>query len=118
MDRLTEAYMGIFDLDELGTRDRDIPYEYIGFRALDTDGEPLKGRTIKSCTRVMIPHPYLCDRLMTMVVRRRSKDGVAAAHGYALVALLAHDDENGWRVTGLVDESRYEETMEALEMLP
>lgn len=105
--------MGIFDLDDVGAPVSSIPYVGIGAAVLDAEGDEINERTLKQSTRVLIPHPHMHDRLMPMVLRKRSADGNAVAYGYGLAAMLMHDDEQGWTVAGLLDEREYEEVTRA-----
>jgi len=113
-ETLTPEEMDIFDLDKLGSVDSlGNAYPHIGCEVLDAEGNSIPERTLLLSKHVLIPHPFMPDQLMSVVVHKRSQDGSAVAYGYGMAALLSHDDASGWCVTGLLDERTHRDLMEA-----
>ena len=79
------------------------------------DGEPIEERMLPRGKKILLPHPFIRGSMMTMVVRKRSKDGEAYAYGYDYVAVLAHDDERGWYCVSLINEKAFGQVAEVVD---
>ncbi len=98
----------IVDVDAV---DLDVPdvtsRGVMGCEVYAGDGESIKERTLLSGKKILLPHPFMPDAMMSLTIQSRSRDGEAYAHGYGHVAILAHDDERGWYCVSLINKKAF-----------
>ena len=116
-DSFTPEELAIFDPDNLGCDTSDVVSRGVmGCEVFAADGESIQERTLPRGKWIMIPHPFMTDRLINMVVQKRSKDGESYAQGYGYTAVLVHDDEQGWHCTGMLSNEAFEEVREVVNV--
>ena len=105
----------IIDVDAVDDDTADVTSRGVmGCEIYAADGELIEERTLLAGKKILLPHPFIRGSLMTMAVRKRSKDGEAYAYGHDHVAALAHDDERGWYCTCLLNQKTFGQVAEVV----